>query len=95
MADTQNVNTPDNANVKDTRVNYGTTRVLKMSFYVNNGGTMTWNLKYPRTNLTKVEVINGVMNEMINDEAILYKNNEATEVKDAFIYETRTIEIGA
>lgn len=74
------------------KVTYGTVQVLKMIFDCN-GKTMTWNLKYPRADLTKVEVINGVMNEMIDDNAILYNNSEATDVKDAYIYETRTIQL--
>jgi len=85
----------DTQELKDVRVNYGTTRVLKMIFYCNGGSRMTWNLKYPRTDLTKVEVINGFMNEAINDDFIIYKGNEAIEVVDAYIYETRTIEINS
>lgn len=91
MADENNLDVKQKLQVK---VNYGTVRVLKMVFACN-AMTMTWNLKYPRNDLTKIEVINGVMNEMIQDNAILYKNSEATEVKDAYIYETRTIQMPA
>lgn len=77
---------------KSLRINYGSKEVLKMVFVVNGGGTMTWNLNYPKEGLTKVEVA-GVMNEMISDNAILYKNNEATEIKEAYIYVTQYVEI--
>lgn len=81
-----------NGEKKNLRINYGTTKVLKMVFIVNGGKTMTWNLKYPKNDLTKVEVA-GVMNEMIEDNAILYNNSEATEIKEAYIYETSYIDI--
>lgn len=81
-----------NGEKKNLRINYGTTKVLKMVFIISGGKTMTWNLKYPKNNLTKVEVA-GVMNEMIEDNAILYNNSEATEIKEAYIYETSYIDI--
>jgi len=67
-------------------------RTLKMFFVVNGGKTCALNLEDPKEGLTKVEVA-GVMNEMISDNAILYNNNEATEIKDAYIYETNTVEL--
>lgn len=67
-------------------------RTLKMFFVVNGGKTCALSLEDPKTGLTKLEV-ESLMNEMITDEAILYNNNEATEIKDAYIYETNTVEL--
>jgi len=67
-------------------------RTLKMFFIVNGGKTCALSLEDPKTGLTKVEVA-GVMNEMITEDAIVYNNNEATEIKDAYIYETNTVEL--
>lgn len=77
---------------KEFKVNYGSTKVLKMIFTVNGGGTMTWNLKYPKDTLTKVQVAT-LADEMLTDGLILYKDNEAIALKDTYIYETATIEI--
>lgn len=74
------------------RVNYGTTDVLKMTFVVMGGRTCTWNLKYPKTGLTKVQVA-AFMNSIISDDAISYNGFEATEIKDAYIYETQYVEL--
>ena len=65
-------------------------RVLKMLFTVESGKTCTFSIEDPKTGLTKTEV-DTVMNEMIEDQAILYNNSEATEIKDAYIYETNTV----
>lgn len=96
MADTQEVKTSETTatdKLKEVRANYGTTRVLKMVFICDGGRKLTWNLKYPRADLTKVEVINGFMQDAITEDFILYNGHEASEAEDAYIYETRTIEI--
>ena len=63
-----------------------------MFFVVNGGKTCTMSVEDPKTGLTKTEVAT-VMNEMITDNAILYNDNEAIEIKDAYIYETNTVEL--
>ena len=68
------------------------TRVLKMVFVLENSKTMTWSMSYPKTGLTRATVTS-FMNEIIEDEFIRYNNNEATEIKDAYIYETNKIEL--
>lgn len=77
---------------KDVRVNYGSTEVLKMVFVCNGGYTTTWNVKYPKDGLTKLEVKN-LMTDMITNEYIVYNGNEITEIKEAYIYVTQYVEI--
>lgn len=69
-----------------------TTTVLRMIFIVENGKTTQWNLPNPKTGITKTEV-ETFMNRVINDEAILYQNQEAVEIKDAYIYQTNKIDL--
>lgn len=68
------------------------TNVLKMIWTMNGGSTMTWNLKYPKNNIAK-NTVKSFMESLIEDDALLYNNNEADEVKDFYIYQTQTIEI--
>lgn len=65
-------------------------RTLKMLFVIESGKTCTFSVDDPKNGLTKTEV-DDVMNEMIEDRAILYNNSEATNIKDAYIYETNTV----
>lgn len=74
--------------VKDTI----TTRVLKFSFTCSGGAVKTYTLADPKQNLTDTEV-RGVMDEMIEDEVVIYNQNEATDIKDAYIYETNKIDL--
>lgn len=67
-------------------------RVLKMLFTCENGKTVTWNLENPNTGITYLEV-STVMDNMITDEFILYNGSRASEIKNAYIYETNTVEL--
>lgn len=69
-----------------------TDKVLKMSYVMNGGKTMTHSLKNPKDDLTKT-VVAGVMNEAIQDDMWLYNDNEAIDLKDAYIVETNKYEL--
>lgn len=64
-----------------------TSKVLKMSFVVNGGSTCTLSIPDAKDDLTKSQIVT-LMSDMIDDNVILYNNNEATEAKDAYIVET-------
>lgn len=66
--------------------------VLKMLFTVEDGKTVTWTLENPKSNLTYDEV-SEFMDAVIDAQGILYNENKATEIKDAYIYETNKIEL--
>ncbi len=67
------------------------TKVLKLVF-ASNGKTMTCSLADPKDGLTKDEVL-GVMNEMLEKEAVLVNGNAATAVEKAYVQETERIDI--
>lgn len=101
MAETNDNKSVDNAqNVEKmgenfgekARITPGTTRVLKLIFNTSGGSTVTWNVKYPKTSITKAEV-ESEAEEIIDDGVILYKGYEATDLKDSYIYETTYSEL--
>lgn len=69
-----------------------TVRVLRMIFLLEDSKTMQWNLTNPKDGVTKQEV-RAMMDEMIEDQFILSNEKEATEIKDAYIYETNKIDL--
>jgi len=69
------------------------TRVLKMIFVLNGTTTTaTWTLADPKAGITKSEVAT-FMNNCITDSVVFKENAEATEIKDAYIYQTEKIEL--
>ncbi len=70
-----------------------TTTVLRMIFSLENGKTGQWNLTNPdATKATRVAV-DGIMNEIIEDQFFLKDDSEATEIKDSYIYQTNKIDL--
>lgn len=69
-----------------------TTTVLRMIFTLENAKTAQFNLTNPKSGVTRTEV-DDIMTEMIEDRFILKDNNEATKIKEAYIYQTNKIDL--
>lgn len=68
------------------------TRVLKMRMNMPDGKALTWSLQSPRNDLTKA-TIKTLIEDMMMQGIILYNGAEPQSFRDAYIYETNTIEI--
>lgn len=68
------------------------TSVLKMTWDLMGGGTITWNMPDPKVNLTRPEVVTA-MNAVVDGTIIIKNGLEAVTMKDAYIYQTNKIEI--
>lgn len=64
-----------------------TSKVLKMPYVINGGGSVIHSVSNPKDDLTKAG-IESLMNECVTDEAILKDNNEAVSIKEPYIVET-------
>lgn len=69
-----------------------TTTVLRMIWSLIQGGTLQWNLPNPISGIQKTTV-DDFMSEMIDDQALLKNNSEASDIKDAYIYQTNKIDL--
>lgn len=68
------------------------TRVLKLIFELANGKSMTWSLADPRNDLVKTDVYT-VINMILDADFLDVGGVEATDIKDAYIYQTQKIEL--
>lgn len=67
-------------------------RVLKMSFKMEDDKTLTYTLENPKTNLTKNEAF-ATMDLFVNSQVIKRNGVLVADTKEAYIYETNTIEL--
>jgi len=68
------------------------TRVLKMRMNMPDGKALTWSLQNPKADL-QLATIRTLISDMITESMILYNDVEPESFRDAYIYETNTIEI--
>lgn len=67
-------------------------RVLKMSFAMQGGKSLTMSLEDPKANLTRAEVMTA-MNAIVDGSVITYNGLDVVNADKAYIYETNTVEL--
>ena len=67
-------------------------KTLKMVFALEAGGTLTYSLNDPKEGLTKAAV-QGVMQQMVDKQAVVSAGSFATGIKDAYIYDASREEL--
>lgn len=68
------------------------TRVLKIRINMPDGKTITWSLTSPATTL-QLSTVKAIIDDAISMNMIYRDGVEADSFRDAYIYETNTIEL--
>ena len=67
-------------------------KTLKMVFALEAGGSVTYSLNDPKEGLTRTAV-EGVMQQMLDKQAVVSGGETASAIKDAYIYDASRVEL--